>query len=421
MAILTPALAHARAAHDEARRISAELRVEFEALSRGVEPGVELDEEEGEPDPKAAHRLALLRIELFLKEKEALRLERDVIAEERDAGILHPKAAGKRMGDLNQRYLSAGDGLWRYQRKEIRSDDTGMIWLLDPRLNIVSERLWELYRKYDGSDEPAKRTGTWGRDAKNWYAATGDHHGMQGRDAVWCHVSGKWYHKEDVKAAHIVPFFLDGTEIGEILFGSMGGLLGREGNALLMLKHIKIWFDTYHLVIVPVDANETPITRWRIELLSPNLRKCVYHRGHTLGELDGKELVFLNGKRPVLRFVYFHFIMALICIKDLKREGWEDVWARYYTRCPFPTPGPCMRKSVLLALAIHFGAADLRVVESWVGDNGLESPLKLAEEETTKAAHRVHSAVKAAYDRAEHPEASDQENSEGRSEDDPEE
>jgi hypothetical protein len=38
--------------------------------------------------------------------------------------------------------------------------------------------------------------------------------------------------------------------------------------------------------------------------------------GHTAEEINGKELVFLNMRYPVLPFLYFHSIMVLIHIKD---------------------------------------------------------------------------------------------------------
>ncbi|EON96099.1 hypothetical protein UCRPA7_8405 [Phaeoacremonium minimum UCRPA7] len=402
MALLPPGLASARSAHDEARRISTELRVAFEALSREVEPEVEPNEEEGEPDPKAARQLALLGVELASREKNALELERTVIAEERDSGIINGKTATVRLHDLNKRYLSAGDDLWRHQKKKIRSDDTGLVRLFDPRSNQVSECILAIYKKCDGLEKMPRRPSHWGADARKWYSGNGDEHGLEAQECTWCHISGQWHPKSDIEAARIVPFFPDVAEIGEILFGSKKESLIREGNSLLMSKLIKSWFDKYDLVIVPVDVNELPITRWKTELLNRHMRKCYYTASHMAEELDGKELVFLNDNRPVSRFVYFHFVMALIRIKDTKKDGWENVWARYYEQRPFPTPGPYMRRSMLLALATHFGAADMNVVESWIQDNGFESPLKLTEDETTEVARRVHETVEAAYARAEH-------------------
>ena len=118
---LPSALALARAERDRARRVSTELRRTFEALSREVEPDVEPDEEQVEPDPKASLQLASLGIELASKENDTIRLERDIVAKEQNAGILHPKAAGELLRDLNQRYLSAGDDLWRHQKRRYGS------------------------------------------------------------------------------------------------------------------------------------------------------------------------------------------------------------------------------------------------------------------------------------------------------------
>ena len=48
--------------------------------------------------------------------------------------------------------------------------------------------------------------------------------------------------------------------IGEMLFGSRAESLMRAGNMLLLSDHIKGWFDKYHLVVVPVDPKEVPIS-----------------------------------------------------------------------------------------------------------------------------------------------------------------
>ncbi|KAI1372423.1 hypothetical protein F4677DRAFT_456499 [Hypoxylon crocopeplum] len=404
MAILPPALAITGAENNTAR-----------SLSLKVQPGVEPDEEQLEPDPKASLQLASLGIELALKEKEAIRLERDVITEQRDAGILHPKAAGKLLCDLNQRYLSAGDDLWRHQKKKIRSDP-GIVRLLEPRGNDLSECLLALYKKCDGLSKTGNPPSHWRQDAMTYYTGSGNNHGTQGQNAAWCHISGMWHHPDSIKAAHIVPFFPDTAEIGEILFGNRAESLLPAGNALLLSKNVKGWWDSYHFVVVPVNAKKTPISRWRTEFISTDIKNLTLGFGHTAKELDGKELIFLNEKRPVSRFLCFHFIMTLVHVKDIKRPGWQDVWARYYDQCPFPTPGNYMRQSMLLALATHFGAVDMHVVESWIMGHGFDSPLKLTDDETMEAARRVHLAVEATISRAEKSKSLEEESSEDSSE-----
>lgn len=393
------ALAIARDKCDKAQRISAELKEAFEAMSRQVEPDVEPDQEQPEQDRHASFRLASLGIEAVSKEQEALRSERDVVAEEKDAGLLDPETACERIRTLNQRYLSTGGELWRQQKKRMRLDDAGTLRPFEPRDKAISECLLALYRRSDGVDldQRGKHPSRWRKDAIAYYKGGID----SAFDCLWCHITGKRWASNYVKAAHIVPFFLDSESIGEMLFGSRSESLTRAGNALLLSSQPKYWFDTYQLVIVPVNASESPITRWKTEIISSDIPNRICYAPYRGLELHGKELVFLNEKRPVTRFLYFHFIMALIRAKDLKRHKWEHVWARYYQERPFPAPGPYMRKSILVALATHFAIDDMSMVNSWLSENGFESPLRLADDEATEAARRVFVAVEGFTSRAE--------------------
>lgn len=175
-----------------------------------------------------------------------------------------------------------------------------------------------------------------------------------------------------------------------MLFGNRAESLQGAGNSLLLSGHINRWFDSYHLLVLPIDATETPIRRWRADVISSDIQNSLYTAEHT-----GKELVFLNDKRPVSRFLYFHFVMALVRINDLKPRGWQDVWARYYEQRPFPTPGNYMRQGMLLARATHFETADISVVNSWIKDHGFDSPLQLTDDEAMEAPRRVHVTVEA--------------------------
>ncbi|KAM7211455.1 hypothetical protein V8F06_013159 [Rhypophila decipiens] len=415
-AIVPPSLSLSRARDNyvKARSVSHELQKAFDELSRKVEPDLDPDEERHEPDARSGLELASLGVELALKKKDEFQLERQVIIEERDADLISPHIAAKRLRDTDHRYLSAGDDLWKQKLKKARFDDPGVVRLLDPRGGSISACLLTLYKKCDGLDKTKKRPSSFRSDALRYYdgdigskkvGGTGKEGGPKSKirsGLVWCHVTGSWWDTDLVKAAHVVPFFLDSDDLGEILFGSRAPSLRRAGNALLLLGKIEKWFDSYYLLIVPVDATENPITRWKVDVISSDIRNTPYLGPKDVGgDLDGKELQFRNDKRPVSRFMYFHFIMALIRIKDVKRRGWQDVWARYYQQRPFPTPGNYMRQSMLLALATHFGTANMDVVESWITDQGFDSPLMLNDDESAEAARRVHLAVDEAIARAE--------------------
>lgn len=394
-AILPPALIAGRANRDKARIASTELRKKFETKLREVEPVVAPNEQQPMPDPQASLELAELGIDLAHKEKETIQLERAVVTMERDRGMLRSRVAKRELGVLTKRYLSAGDDLWRHQKKKMRLGDPGVVRLLEPRGNALSECLLALYKKSDGQDKVRKRPSTFRAQSLAYYEGTGDYHGRPA-NLVHCHISGTRNPGLQIKAAHIVPHFLDNDSIGEMLFGSQAESLRQAGNSLLLLDQIKRWFDSYHLIVVPVDATENPITRWQTHIITTDLHGQFYTLERDAKDLHGKELVFLNRNRPVSRFLYFHFIMALVRIKDIKRRGWEDVWARYYEQRPFPTPGNYMRQSMLLALATHFETADMNVINSWIKDHGFDSPLQLTDDEATEAARRVHEASDAA-------------------------
>ncbi|KID85531.1 hypothetical protein MAJ_11217, partial [Metarhizium majus ARSEF 297] len=407
-AIPPPGLTAARDKCAQARQTSRELRTKFEELKRVVEPEVAPDMEQPEPDRNASLKLATLGIELASQEKDTIQLERKVLVHELDAGLLQSDEADERHQQLNRRYLFAGDDLWRHHTKRLRLDDPGTVRLLEPRGNELSECLLAMYKKCDGSDKPRRRRSAWRDDAAAYYGTVDPNDASR----TWCHVAGYYLNSKLVKAAHIVPFFMDVGSLGEILFGSRAPSLQRPGNALFLSDTIKSWFDKHHLLIVPVDATESPITRWRTDLVDKRFRKSVAVHGITeiFGrDIDGQELTFRNDNRPVTRFLYFHYIMTLVRIKDLQRPGWQDVWARYYTQPPFPTPGNYLRKSMLLAIATHFGTADMKVVESWITGHGFDTPLKLTDEEATEAARRVFEEVE-----------ENQSKKDKRSEDDPE-
>ncbi|KAL8661886.1 MAG: hypothetical protein Q9202_005168 [Teloschistes flavicans] len=124
----------------------------------------------------------------------------------------------------------------------------------------------------------------------------------QPREA-FCLLTG-WRNSKEVKAAHIVPKSLKSDELS-YLFGVGDAMLKDPRNGI-SLKH-------------------------------------------SLRDLDGKKLQFRNNNRPAKRFLYFRFIITYLESKNLGTASWVDrvegkgtMWA---------TPGPYLRKSMLLALA----------------------------------------------------------------------
>lgn len=388
-----------RLKRDRAQSISAKLQVSFDILQQEAMPDVEPDEEQPEPNPEASLKLAKLGIKLALSQKEAIRLERNVIVMEQETGI---SRAHTSIEPLYRKYLSIEHDLWGHERQKLRYESNSSISRsLDPRATGLSEILLALYQKGDGFGNTKPAPSNWRSDALQYYQAHSaydpnpqeDDDPCSPRGFVWCHVSGMWYCEDQVKAAHIVPFSFHNETVGDILFGNRTESLDKAGNALMLKDSIKSWFNEYSLVIVPADATEVSIKRWRMDILDQRIRRGTCGLGR-IEEFDGKELVFRGEKRPIPRFLYFHFIMALIRMRDLNRKGWQDVWAKYHQQRPFPTPTQYMRKSMLLALGTHFGSAHMHIVDSWIKDNGFDMPLiKLTSEEITEAARRIHETI----------------------------
>lgn len=163
----------------------------------------------------------------------------------------------------------------------------------------------------------------------------------------------------------------------------------------MLLKQIKSWLDAYKLVIIPVDTTEMPIKRWKIELIGNSIRNTLFSDNpNQYGrDLDGKELTFRSDNRPAPQFLYFHFIMALIRIRDLEAQGWKETWAKYFAHQPFPTPGNYLPQSMLFVLHQHYAATDVEVLESWTRGQGFGKPITVSEEESKKIAERVKRAV----------------------------
>ncbi|KAI2615196.1 hypothetical protein GGR54DRAFT_301656 [Hypoxylon sp. NC1633] len=398
----------AKRAYKQSRVVSNELKERFETFRREVEPDREPDEERPERDRDSELKLVSMGIELAKQRKEMARLGRDVTHEEMEAGMLTTAVGMKRLRRDSRRQLSAGDELWRYKKKKLRLETEPGVSNLT-RLNdlALSESVLAIYRKCDGQGSGKKRPSNFRREALEYYEASGEGHGLT-KDSVWCHVSGMWHPSGDTKAAHIVPFFFDNESLGEILFGERAPSLDRAGNALFLQRNIERWFNKYHLVVVPLDASEHPITRWRTDILNPSILNVPFSGSHTAAQLDGKELQFLNDKRPVSRFVYFHFVVALLRIRDIRSGDWRDIWARYYEQRPFPTPTPYMRRGMLLALSTFYETTDMTVVESWMAGHGLNSSSPLKTDEEEEAARQVMTAVEATINRAEEKSRKDQ-------------
>ncbi|KAJ2981706.1 hypothetical protein NUW58_g6618 [Xylaria curta] len=369
---------------------------------------------------------ALLGVEISQLDQQAATLQEQLLDLERP--ILKKKEYKKRHNAIIDRKFSAGDKLWDYTKKKSKIDNPGSINIFHPGCEgakVAGECLLNLYRSLDGVKRKKcnKRPSTWRKEVEEYY----DGACQERKGRTWCHASGVYVWDKYAVAAHIVPFFLHAENIGSEMFGSRGVELEKPSNALLLKCQIKDWFDKYCVVIVPVDRAEVPITRWKIQPLGSSVTTEDFTEECSPGLPQGskwihsKELTFLNDARPASRFLYFHFIMALVRARDADLPGWKNEWARFFVEQPFPTPGSYLRNSMLIAINQHFGVPDAKLLENWIQGQGFEAPITLSPEEVEIVASRVKAAAESVQIEEEEEEEEEDEDDEDEDEDDEDE
>ena len=188
---------------------------------------------------------------------------------------------------------------------------------------------------------------------------------------LWCPISGSYHNKSFVKAVHIVPHRI-GPEAVDYIFGNgSGARLDTADNCVMMHATVEMAFDKGFFVLLPLDPDEKPIKRWKIQMT--NSSAALAEMGHNrLQDMDGTEVQFKNDHRPAARFLYFHFVITLLRNKSDRSEGWEKSLLELPTGKPFATMGPYIRKSMLSVLAKMAGDLNEDVEAELLGEENVE-------------------------------------------------
>ncbi|VUC36893.1 unnamed protein product [Clonostachys rosea] len=366
------------------------LLARHQGLRQEIEPRFEPDQLQPVIDDQAQlAELAKLGVKIGEKNKEVVGLEREVAIEEIKLGMYSREVSVQKMRAVCRRFLNAGRELWAYERKRlgeppseffIRNFDFGGCMLA-------------LYQRPDARGV-VERLPDWRPN-------------FEGAQLLRCQISGELFPSDDIKVSHIVPPFVHSRAFGPLLFGPDAEPLRGSGNVLLLHREIKKWYGTYKLVIVPFDREETPIRRWKTEIISSRLnRERFANEGAPVSTFHSRELVFDNEERPVAKFAYFHFVMALVRAKMLNCDRWQDIWAKYWLNPPFPGGSLYIRECILFALFTHFSfsGVDLAMISSWIRGNGF---VRLHDLETfhgcekDELARRILAGVEAAVEKME--------------------
>lgn len=200
-----------------------------------------------------------------------------------------------------------------------------------------------------------------------------------GEDKAWCHVTGYWWPKELVKAAHLVPKLLTGNELA-FLFGVKELILHDPKNGLSLHGKIELALDSGKISIVPLPTTDYASCKWKCVLVDQSVLNqvaCSYGSESILWkvgvslsfisktrayltlmqDLDGKELQFLTANRPARRYLYFRFLITYL---HAKQSGHSAFTSTVDSRHTFwASPGPYLEKSTLRSLARNISGLEL--------------------------------------------------------------
>ncbi|KIN00030.1 hypothetical protein OIDMADRAFT_55918 [Oidiodendron maius Zn] len=163
----------------------------------------------------------------------------------------------------------------------------------------------------------------------------------------YCHLTG-WHAAQLVKCAHIVPKSLESDELA-YLFGVREAVLSEPRNGITLTRVIEGGLDNGWIVLVPDKVKTGENAVWRCILVDQSIATNMITAGTKWGDLDGRELKFLTPNQPARRYLYLRYVITFLHQQKLGNMAWVDrVDARGYL---WATPGPYLRKSMLLTLA----------------------------------------------------------------------
>ncbi|KAI9711599.1 MAG: hypothetical protein M1812_007121 [Candelaria pacifica] len=188
------------------------------------------------------------------------------------------------------------------------------------------------------------------------YKAINPEHSEQ----CWCPISKKFSAKTNRKATYIFPYKL-GQEAMDTIFGpapSDAYTLTGAKNGMLLDFQISEQFDFFNLVIVPKHPEGRG--RWILRVLHRALmRQTVGAKDDqvTFRDIDGQELEFTNHHRPAARFLYLHYILALLrTVQPDRSANQEAVIKELCKDMPvWTSPGRYLKQNMLLAVAAKAG------------------------------------------------------------------
>lgn len=222
----------------------------------------------------------------------------------------------------------------------------------------------------------------WRQDVIRYYEAQQNPDAPVEERRIWCPVMSEFLENKLVKATHIVPWFIDLPKMSGLIFGNEQEPLLGPSNAILLAGNIKVWFDKYKMILVPEYLGQ-PEMRWRAEIIYLDypympVFPCT-NRTEKAEDINNRGVNFCGNNRPNTRYLYFHFIIALIRLKAMQVNHWPRIWSRHYHIKPFGDVGAYINKQLLAAILAQYESpsATDEFIRTFLHDHTVERPLSM--------------------------------------------
>ena len=149
---------------------------------------------------------------------------------------------------------------------------------------------------------------------------------------VWSPVIGDWVARGDVKAAHLFPLSLGQKSMNFIFGPEAQDEMNRAPNGLFLQSSIEQAFDQHQLIIVPCGEENRP-QEWKFLILDKgglsNTKLHILGAQSTFANLHERKLIFQPGNdfRPRARYLYFHYVMAMLKLGRRNKDGRAQISA----------------------------------------------------------------------------------------------
>ena len=207
-----------------------------------------------------------LKIEELELHREEQKVHKSWLDFEHEQRHLSDNDHRKEHWETNKRIVSLGSELWTEQEalREQEEKEGRTLKLGPDSRGAFVHTLLALYKDPHQSHKRSSHVQNQMKKASITVYEAGKGAPFDGK--IWCCVSQDYFDQSDVRAAHIVPHTL-GPELVDYIFGTgSGSRLDTADNCILMHRNVERAFDKGNFVLVPVNASEAPILRWRIQM-----------------------------------------------------------------------------------------------------------------------------------------------------------